>query len=165
MTPRFQADADFNQKIVLGLRRREPAVDFHDAHEGGVIGAPDLEVLRIAAESGRVLVSHDRKTMPAHFARFLESRSSPGVIIVAQDRRRSRRFAADLGGFRSGRMARSTRLRARVILARRPSQAAGWNLTFISPARTARFSWRYCSHCDFLHPASASRNCISCRRW
>jgi hypothetical protein len=50
-----------------------------------VIGAPDLEVLRIAAESGRVLVSHDRKTMPAHFARFLESRSSPGVIIVAQD--------------------------------------------------------------------------------
>jgi hypothetical protein len=42
-------------------------------------------VLRIAAESGRVLVSHDRKTMPAHFARFLKSRSSPGVIIVAQD--------------------------------------------------------------------------------
>jgi hypothetical protein len=85
MTPRFQADADFNQKIVLGLRRREPAVDFRDAHEGGVIGAPDLDVIRIAAESGRVLVSHDRKTMPAHFARFLESRSSPGVIIVAQD--------------------------------------------------------------------------------
>jgi len=85
MTPRFQADADFNQKIVRGLRRREPAVDFRDAREGGVIGARDLEVLRIAAESGRVLVSHDRKTMPAHFARFLEGRSSPSVIIVAQD--------------------------------------------------------------------------------
>ena len=28
MRPRFQADADFNQKIVLGLRRRERAVDF-----------------------------------------------------------------------------------------------------------------------------------------
>jgi len=31
MTPRFQADADFNQRIVLGLRRREPAIDFRDA--------------------------------------------------------------------------------------------------------------------------------------
>jgi hypothetical protein len=31
------------------------------------------------------LISHDRKTMPAHFARFLDSRSSPGLIIVPQD--------------------------------------------------------------------------------
>jgi hypothetical protein len=31
------------------------------------------------------VISHDRKTMPAHFARFLESRSSPGLIIVPQD--------------------------------------------------------------------------------
>jgi hypothetical protein len=28
MRPRFLADADFNRKIVVGLRRREPAVDF-----------------------------------------------------------------------------------------------------------------------------------------
>ena len=27
MRPRFQADADFNHKIVVGLRRREPAFD------------------------------------------------------------------------------------------------------------------------------------------
>lgn len=46
---------------------------------------PDSEVLRIAAESGRILVSHDRNTMPAHFADFLELQSSPGVIIVSQD--------------------------------------------------------------------------------
>jgi hypothetical protein len=55
------------------------------AHEGGVVGVPDLGVLRIAAESGRILVSHDRKTMPGHFARFRETRSSPGLIIVSQD--------------------------------------------------------------------------------
>ena len=42
-------------------------------------------MLRIAAESARILISHDRKTMPAHFARFLEKKSSPGIIIVAQD--------------------------------------------------------------------------------
>jgi len=85
MRPRFQADADFNHKIVVGLRRREPAVDILGAHEGGVIGVPDPEVLTIAAESSRILVSHDRKTMPGYFTRFREARSSPGVIIVSQD--------------------------------------------------------------------------------
>src|SRR5205807_5173973 len=85
MRPRFQADADFNHKIVLGLRRREPSVDFLGAYDGGVVGMADPDVLRIAAESGRILVSHDRKTMPAHFARFLKKGSSPGVIIVSQE--------------------------------------------------------------------------------
>jgi hypothetical protein len=85
MTPRFQADADFNQKTVLGLRRRERAIDFSDALAAGVIGLPDPDVLHKAADLGRILISHDRRTMPAHFARFLDSRSSPGLIIVPQD--------------------------------------------------------------------------------
>ena len=85
MRPRFQADADFNQKIVLGLRRREPVVDFVDARAGGVVGVPDPDVLHRAADLGRIVVSHDRRTMPAHFARFLNGRSSPGLIIVPQD--------------------------------------------------------------------------------
>jgi Domain of unknown function (DUF5615) len=85
MRPRFQADADFNHKIVLGLRRQEPSVDFMGAYDGGVVGMADPDVLRIAAESGRILVSHDRKTMPAYFARFLKKGSSPGVIIVPQE--------------------------------------------------------------------------------
>lgn len=85
MRPRFQADADFNHKIVLGLRRREPSVNFLSARDGGVAGVPDSDVLRIAAESGRILVSHDRNTMPAHFADFLDLRSSPGFVIVSRD--------------------------------------------------------------------------------
>jgi hypothetical protein len=85
MRPRFQADADFNHKIVVGLRRREPSIDFLSAHEGGVVGAPDPDVLRISAESGRILVSHDRQTMPGHFVQFRETRSSSGLIIVSQD--------------------------------------------------------------------------------
>lgn len=85
MRPRFQADADFNHRIVVGLRRREPAVDILGAHEGGVIGVSDPEVLTISSESSRILLSHDRKTMPGYFTRFRETRSSPGVIIVSQD--------------------------------------------------------------------------------
>ena len=85
MRPRFLADADFNHKIVAGLRRREPAMDFQTAEQGGIIGRPDPDVLLIAARAGRILVSHDRKTMPSHFARFLERHSSPGLILVSQD--------------------------------------------------------------------------------
>jgi hypothetical protein len=62
MTPRFRRN--FNQRIVLGLRRREPAIDFRDARSAGVIGAADLTLLHIAADSGRMLVSHNRKTIP-----------------------------------------------------------------------------------------------------
>jgi hypothetical protein len=71
--------------MIRGLRRRESAIDFQDAHVGRVIGLPDLEVLSIAAEEGRILVSHDRRTMPAHFMQFSTTRMSPGLIIVDQD--------------------------------------------------------------------------------
>ncbi|HEY6343318.1 MAG TPA: hypothetical protein VIY49_17625 [Bryobacteraceae bacterium] len=60
-------------------------MDFQDAHAGGVIGIPDPEILQKAAEAGRILVSHDRRTMPRHFARFLENHSSLGLIVVPQD--------------------------------------------------------------------------------
>jgi hypothetical protein len=85
MRPRLQADADLNQKIVAGLRRREPAIDFRSAGEGGVIGRPDPEVLALAASESRLLVSHDRQTMHGHFRRFVETQASPGVVIVSQE--------------------------------------------------------------------------------
>ena len=84
MPVRFLADADLNQKIVVGLRRRESSIDIWSAHEGNVIGLADPEVLRVAADSGRILLSHDQKTMPRHFMELLRERSSPGLIIVRQ---------------------------------------------------------------------------------
>lgn len=84
MKPRFLADADFNQKIVSGIRRREPSVDFQTASQGGVLRRPDSDVLLIAARADRILVSHDLRTMSAEFARFKQSQSSPGLIVVSQ---------------------------------------------------------------------------------
>jgi Domain of unknown function (DUF5615) len=84
MKPRFLADADFNHKIIAGLRRRELAIDFQTASQGGVVGQPDPEVVLIAARADRILVSHDRRTMPGHFVRFTETQSSPGLILVSQ---------------------------------------------------------------------------------
>jgi len=83
---RFQADADLNPEIGRGLRRREPAIDFRAAV--GVIaeGTPDSEVLQIAADDGRVLVSRDVTTMPDHFARFVAQHESPGMLLIPSRR-------------------------------------------------------------------------------
>ena len=45
MTLRFQADADFNMKIVAATVRREPTLDFRTADQAGLRGLTDLEVL------------------------------------------------------------------------------------------------------------------------
>jgi len=82
----FQADADLDPAIARGLRLREPSIDFQDA--GGVIpdGTPDLQVLRIAADAGRVLVTGDLGTMPRAFQTFVAQHESPGVLLVPSNR-------------------------------------------------------------------------------
>jgi len=84
MKIRFQADADLNQITVLATTRREPSLDFLTANAADLAGRKDPEVLAIAAREGRVLVSHDQKTMPRHFAEFIVHTSCPGVLIVPQ---------------------------------------------------------------------------------
>jgi predicted nuclease of predicted toxin-antitoxin system len=80
----FQADADLDGRILRGLRRLAPKIDFRTAADAGLAGLQDPEVLRSAAESGRILVSQDRRTMPAHFARFSAGTRSPGVILLRE---------------------------------------------------------------------------------
>jgi hypothetical protein len=82
---RFLSDANFNQKIVSGLLLREPQIDFRLPTRTIRDGARDPEVLAIGAELGRVVVTHDIRTMTAHFRRFLNARFSPGLIMVPQE--------------------------------------------------------------------------------
>jgi hypothetical protein len=84
MKIRFQADADLNQIIVLATIRREPAIDFLTAEAADLFGLKDPEVLAAAAREGRVLVSHDQKTMPRHFAEFIAHTPSPGLLLIPQ---------------------------------------------------------------------------------
>lgn len=84
MTIRFQADADFNQTILLAAIRREPGLDFQTASAGGVIGLADPDVLATAAAEERLLVTHDQRTMPRHFSRFVATRRSAGLLVVPQ---------------------------------------------------------------------------------
>jgi Domain of unknown function (DUF5615) len=82
---RFQADADLKQAIVAGTIRREADIDFKSANAAGFEGKKDEEVLAITARDGRVLVTHDRKTMPIEFGEFILSQNSSGVLIISQN--------------------------------------------------------------------------------
>lgn len=84
MKVRFQADADLNQIVVAATARREPGVDFRTALAAGLANLNDQEVLAAAAREGRLLVSHDQRTMPRHFAQFIASQTSPGLLVVPQ---------------------------------------------------------------------------------
>jgi len=57
MRVKFQADADLDGRVVRGLRRKMPEIDFRTAAGAELDGLEDSEVLRIAAQNGRVLVS------------------------------------------------------------------------------------------------------------
>jgi hypothetical protein len=85
---RYQADADFDKRIVRAVKRREATIDFQSASEArsglGLDGVPDERVLAICVEEGRILVTHDRRTMPTHFANFIVNAASPGVLIISQ---------------------------------------------------------------------------------
>jgi hypothetical protein len=47
---------------------------------------PDPEVLQLAAEDGRVLVSRDLRTMEVHFLEFVALHESPGVLLLPSTR-------------------------------------------------------------------------------
>ena len=84
MKVRFQADADLNLVIVQATLRREQRIDFRTARAAGLSGLHDRDVLALAAQAGRLLITHDRKTMPRHFAECIMQKTSSGVIVIPQ---------------------------------------------------------------------------------
>ena len=85
MSVRFQADNDLKSAIIRAARRREPGIDFLSAQEAGLDGVSDPELLDRAAGNGRVVVSHDHRTMLSHFRNHLAAgKFSPGLRVVSQ---------------------------------------------------------------------------------
>lgn len=82
MKVKFQADADLDARVVRALKRKAPEIDIRTATDAGLEGLDDSQVLRIAAQAGRVVVSQDRRTMPGHFRRFVANTQSPGVVLL-----------------------------------------------------------------------------------
>ena len=87
----YQADNDLRKAIVRGAVRREPRMNIRSAQAARLDGVPDPEVLAFAADEGWILVSHD-----------IVGQARPA------GRRSNRDSTADLGGFRSGRVGKTS---------------------------------------------------------
>jgi hypothetical protein len=82
---RLLFDQDFDEDIVQGLLRHLPELDYVTARAIGMSAALDPELLRWAVQENRILVTHDRKTMPGHVRAGLEAgRTVAEVFIVPQ---------------------------------------------------------------------------------
>jgi predicted nuclease of predicted toxin-antitoxin system len=83
VTVRFVADENFNRAILVGVQRRAEHIDIVRVQDVGLRTADDPVILQWAADEGRVLVTHDIKTIP-DFAHERVSAGLPmaGVLIV-----------------------------------------------------------------------------------
>jgi hypothetical protein len=61
---RLLIDQDLDHDILRGVIRRIPQLDAVTAFEIGMSKATDSQLLTWAAQEGRIIVTHDRKTMP-----------------------------------------------------------------------------------------------------
>ncbi len=79
-------DENLNHRILRGLVRSVPHLDYAVAQDTGLKGAADLRLLAAAADQGRILVTHDVNTIPKHaYERVIGGFSMPGVIAVPDD--------------------------------------------------------------------------------
>ena len=82
---RLLADENFNNNILRGLLRRNPAIDIARVQDVGLSGADDPVVLEWAAREDWVLLSHDVATITDHaYERVRQGWPMPGVFEVTR---------------------------------------------------------------------------------
>ena len=80
---RLLADENFDGRVVRGLLRRLPTLDLVRVQDVGLSAAGDPAVLAWAATAGRVVLTHDVKTMGRFAAdRVAAGLAMPGVVEV-----------------------------------------------------------------------------------
>ena len=81
---RLLADENFSGEIVRGLRLRGDDLDLERVQDVGLTSAEDPAVLAWAAAHGRILLTHDRATMPSFaYERVVAGEPMAGVIVVS----------------------------------------------------------------------------------
>jgi predicted nuclease of predicted toxin-antitoxin system len=80
---RLLSDENFNGDIVRGLLLRRPDLDLRRVQDVGLREADDPTILEWAAANNRLLLTHDRATMPdfAH-TRVVVGQPMPGVFVL-----------------------------------------------------------------------------------
>jgi hypothetical protein len=79
----FLADENFHNAIVDGLRLRRRDLDLARVQDVGLLGADDPTILTWAAQTERILLTHDAATMPRHARERVGAvLRMPGMILV-----------------------------------------------------------------------------------
>jgi predicted nuclease of predicted toxin-antitoxin system len=80
---RWLADENLNGDIVRGVLLRRPQVEFARVIDVGLRGVDDPAVLEWAAANDRIVVTHDRTTLPDFaFDHVRKNEPMPGVFVV-----------------------------------------------------------------------------------
>ncbi len=83
---RLLVDQNFNEHIVDGLLRRHSSLDLVHVRDVGLSAAPDTTILEWAANQSRILLTHDRRTIPPFaYPRITAGQPMPGVFLVSDD--------------------------------------------------------------------------------
>ncbi len=93
---RLLSDENFRGDILRGLKRRLPDLDVVRVQDVGLAGRDDPTILAWAATSGRILLTHDRNTIPEFvFDRVRVGLPMLGVFLV-DDEQPAGRVIADI---------------------------------------------------------------------
>ena len=80
---RLLSDENFNGDIVRGLLLHRPELNLLRVQDVGLLEADDPTILEWAATNNRILLTHDRATMPDFaYARVASGRPMPGVFVI-----------------------------------------------------------------------------------
>jgi predicted nuclease of predicted toxin-antitoxin system len=80
---RLLSDENFNGDIVRGLFIREPDIDLLRVQDVGLQEVDDPEILSWAAANNRIVLTHDRATMPDFaYERLLREDEMLGLFVV-----------------------------------------------------------------------------------
>ena len=77
------SDGDVKGAIIRGLFQCQPDIDLVRVQDVGLRTASDPVILEWTASQGRIVISHDRKTMAKHaYERVVKGLPIPGVLVI-----------------------------------------------------------------------------------
>ena len=77
------SDENFNGDIVRALLLRQPDLDLVRVQDVGLAGLSDPDILAWAAANDRIILTHDRATLPDHaYERLARGAHMTGVFIL-----------------------------------------------------------------------------------
>jgi hypothetical protein len=86
------SDENFDGDILRGLLRLVPGLDVIQLQDVGLAGSLDPDIPAWAAEEGRILLTHNRETVPGFaYDRIRAVQPMPGVFLVSDPMPRGER--------------------------------------------------------------------------